>query len=251
MTAKTVFITGASVGIGRETAIILANAGYNLVLLARRSEKLNELENQLKTKVHIITCDINQHDELQRKLATIPEPFKKIDVLVNNAGLALGMNVADKTEWQDWQTMIQTNCLSLAFLTRQILPSMIEYNSGHIINLGSTAGSYAYQGGNVYGATKAFVEQFSNNLRTDLLGKKVRVSHISPGMTGETEFSNVRFHGDDEKANKVYDGYEALKPEDVAESIRWVITQPSHVNINRIELMPTCQAPAGLVVSKL
>ena len=144
--------------------------------------------------------------------------------------------------------MIETNCLSLAFITRQILPGMVEQNSGHIINIGSTAGSYQYRGGNVYGASKAFVDQFSMNLLTDLLGTKVKATLLTPGLLGDTEFSLVRFHGDAGKAENVYQGHQALKPEDVAESVRWAVSQPEHVNINRIEIMPTCQAPAGLAV---
>lgn len=248
MTNKIAFITGASVGIGRATAITLANSGYDLILLARRADKLESLADELSVKSHIISCDINQHDLLQAKLAELPDAFKNIDVLVNNAGLALGLNEAHQASWEDWQLMIQTNCLSLSFLTWQLLPDMVARNSGHIINLGSTAGRYPYLGGNVYGATKAFVEQFSNNLRTDVHGKNVRVSHISPGMTGDTEFSEVRFHGNKTKANAVYDGHMALSPQDIAEAIRWIVSQPEHVNVNRIEIMPTCQAPAGLAV---
>lgn len=248
MNNKTALITGASVGIGRETAVALASAGYNLILLARRGKKLKELAEQLDVDTHIIACDINQRAELESKIYALPNQFTNIDVLVNNAGLALGLDNADQASWDDWQLMIETNCISLAFLTRQILPRMVERNQGHIINLGSTAGNYAYRGGNVYGASKAFVEQFSNNLRTDLLGKNIRVSHITPGLTGETEFSNVRFHGDDEKAEAVYAGNQALKPQDIAEAIRWIVMQPSHVNVNRIEIMPTFQAPAGLAV---
>ena len=162
--------------------------------------------------------------------------------------MALGLEPADQTNWQDWQTMIETNCLSLTFITRQILPGMVKRNIGHIINIGSIAGSYQYKGGNVYGASKAFVEQFSMNLLTDLLGTKVRATVLMPGLLGDTEFSVVRFHGDQEEANNVYDGHQALKPEDIAETIRWVVGQPEHVNINRIEIMPTCQAPAGLAI---
>ena len=249
MNSKIALITGASVGIGRATAIALAGAGYDLILLARREDKLLELAAELaSTNTFIMVCDINDHAELATQLSNLPEAFRGIDVLVNNAGLALGLEPADKTDWNDWQTMIGTNCLSLAFITRQILPSMVERNSGHIINIGSTAGSYQYRGGNVYGASKAFVDQFSMNLLTDLLGTQVRATLITPGMLGDSEFSLVRFHGDKKQAEKVYAGHQALKPEDVAETIRWVVCQPDHVNVNRIEIMPTCQAPAGLAV---
>ncbi|MCL4132969.1 UNVERIFIED_CONTAM: hypothetical protein GTU68_010220 [Idotea baltica] len=249
MNSKTALITGASVGIGRATAIALAGAGYNLILLARRKEKLQELAAELSSiKTYIIGCDINDHEELEKQLSNLPQEYIGIDLLVNNAGLALGLEPANETDWNDWQTMIETNCLSLAFITRQILPGMVERNRGHVINIGSTAGSYQYRGGNVYGASKAFVDQFSMNLLTDLLGTKVRSTLLTPGMLGDTEFSLVRFHGDESEAEKVYAGHQALKPEDVAESIRWVATQPEHVNINRLEIMPTCQAPAGLAV---
>jgi len=232
MIQKTAFITGASVGIGYATAIALSNAGYQLILLARRKQKLIELQDELKTPSYIITCDINDHEQLRTDLDNLPEAFKSIDVLVNNAGLALGLTRADQTDWNDWQTMIQTNCLSLTYLTRQILPSMVERNQGHVINLGSTAGSYAYKGANVYGATKAFVEQFSINLRADLIGTQVRVTNLAPGMISDTEFSTVRFHGDQEAADEVYQGCSALQPQDIAETIKWVVSQPAHVNIN-------------------
>lgn len=251
MLKKTALITGASVGIGKAIATELAQAGYQLVLLARREQKLQELQSQFGSdNVHIIGCDINNHAELDKKISELPEQFSNIDVLVNNAGLALGMQTADKTDWQDWQTMIETNCLSLAYLTRQILPQMVKNDSGYIINIGSIAGNYAYKGGNVYGATKAFVDQFSINLRADLVGTKIRVCNVQPGMLGDTEFSLVRFHGDKNAADAVYQDYEPLTPEDIGRTVAWIVEQPERVNINRIEVMPTCQAPAGLVLSK-
>lgn len=251
MLKKTALITGASVGIGKAIATELAQAGYQLVLLARREQKLQELQSQFGSdNVHIIGCDINNHAELDKKISELPEQFSNIDVLVNNAGLALGMQTADKTDWQDWQTMIETNCLSLAYLTRQILPQMVKNDSGYIINIGSIAGNYAYKGGNVYGATKAFVDQFSINLRADLVGTKIRVCNVQPGMLGDTEFSLVRFHGDKGAADAVYQDYEPLTPEDIGRTVAWIVEQPERVNINRIEVMPTCQAPAGLVLSK-
>ena len=252
---NTVCITGASVGIGRSIALRLAADGYQLLLLARREDKLQDLQQQIcqqykKAQVHILATDINQHDDLIKRFEQLPAQYKQVDVLVNNAGLALGLETADKTSWQDWQSMIETNCLSLAFLTRQLLPGMVERDRGHIINIGSIAGSYAYKGGNVYGATKAFVEQFSLNLKTDLLGTQVRSTVLMPGLLGETEFSLVRFHGDKDKAQSVYDDMQALKPEDVANAVQWVLAQPKHVNINRMEIMPVCQAPGGVAVSK-
>jgi len=251
MSKITVLITGASMGIGKATAMTLAKKNYQLILLARREDKLLQLQAELKeTNAHIIVCDINNHKQLSKELSNLPKEFNEIDVLINNAGLALGIKSADQAEWSDWQTMIETNCVSLAFLTRQILPGMVERNSGHVINIGSVAGSYAYKGGNVYGATKAFVEQFSINLRTDLLGSKVRVCNLAPGMLGETEFSLVRFHGDKSAAKEVYQGCQPLMPNDIAQSIRWILEQPEHVNINSMEIMPTCQAPGGLAIAK-
>ena len=176
--------------------------------------------------------------------------LNNLDVLVNNAGLALGLEPADKTDFADWQQMVNTNILGLIHLTHEILPSMVANHEGYIINLSSTAGSYPYFGGNVYGATKAFVTQFSLNLRADLVGKNIRVSNIEPGLCGGTEFSNIRFHGDDAKAAQVYDSVQYVTPQDIANMVAWLIEQPKHVNINRIEVMPTAQTFAGLKVVK-
>ena len=244
---QTALITGASSGIGKATAQLLAQQGIKLILLARREERLKALQAELSpyTPCHIIACNINDHTQLLNALEQLPDSFKKIDILINNAGLALGLNPAHETDWIDWQTMINTNCLSLAFLTRQILPGLVERNHGHIINIGSIAGSYAYKGANVYGATKAFVEQFSSNLRSDLLGTAIRVTNVEPGLLNESEFSLVRFKGNENQANSVYAGLEPLRSEDVAETIRWILSQPAHVNINNIEIMPVHQALAG------
>jgi len=250
MDVKTALITGASAGLGLAIAKSLSEAGYQLLLVARRESKLIELASSLPTQCHVIACDINNFDQLTAALDARPDSFKDIDLLVNNAGLALGLETADKTNWNDWQTMIQTNCMALSFLTRQILPGMVERNNGHIINVGSAAGSYAYKGGNVYGASKAFVDHFTMNLRADLIGKKIRVTNLAPGLVGETEFSYVRFNGDAEKAESFYENCDALTPEDVANSVLWVASLPEHVNVNRLDIMPTCQAPAGLVVDK-
>ncbi|BCN93653.1 NAD(P)-dependent oxidoreductase [Thiomicrorhabdus immobilis] len=247
MKNQVALITGASTGIGKATAQKLALEGVKLILLARREPLLKTLQAELSelTDCHIIACDINDHKTLLTELNQLPENFRNIDILINNAGLALGLNPAHETDWLDWQTMINTNCLSLAFLTRQILPGLVERNHGHIINIGSIAGSYAYKGANVYGATKAFVEQFSSNLRSDLLGTAIRVTNLEPGMLNESEFSLVRFKGDESRADDVYAGLTPLNAEDVAETIRWILTQPAHVNINRIEIMPVHQALAG------
>lgn len=250
MKKATALITGASAGIGRATALELADQGYQLILLARRGDKLKELDDQLAVDTHTIVCDINDHSKLQAELNALPDQFSDIDVLINNAGLALGLSKADEALWDDWQTMIQTNCISLAFITRQLLPAMVSRNVGHIVNLGSIAGNYSYQGGNVYGATKAFVDQLSINLRTDLLGTQVRVTNLAPGMIGNTEFSLVRYHGDEQAAGSVYEAYEPLTPEDIARTISWVVSLPAHINVNSMEIMPTCQAPGGLALAK-
>jgi len=250
MTIKTALITGASAGIGFATAHRLSEAGYQLILVARRQKKLEALAKSLKADCHIIACDVNNHEQLANELSRLPVAFSDVDLLINNAGLALGLATAEKTDWDDWQTMIQTNCMSLAFVTRQILPGMVERNRGQIINIGSTAGNYAYKGGNVYGASKAFVDHFTMNLRADLLGKKVRVTNLVPGLIAETEFSHVRFHGDTEAVEAVYADCDALAAEDIANSIAWIASLPDHVNINKLEVMPTCQAPAGLAVDK-
>jgi len=171
--------------------------------------------------------------------------------LVNNAGLALGTEPAQSASWSDWYLMIQTNCMALAHLTHVLIPDMLEQNKGHVVNIGSIAGNYPYRGGNVYGATKAFVDQFSANLRTDVLGTRIRVTNLIPGLLEGTEFSIVRMHGDEEKAGKVYDGLEAMQPEDVAEAVRWVISLPQRVNINRLELMALSQSAGGFAFSQI
>ena len=182
--------------------------------------------------------------------AGLPADFAGIDVLVNNAGLALGTEPAQRASLDEWQTMIDTNCSGLVTVTHTLVPGMIARGRGHIFNLGSVAGTYPYAGGNVYGATKAFVRQFSLNLRTDLLGTPLRVTDIEPGLCGGTEFSNVRFRGDDEKAANVYANVEPLTAEDIADTIYWIATRPAHVNINTVEMMPVAQAPAGLAVHR-
>jgi 3-hydroxy acid dehydrogenase/malonic semialdehyde reductase len=250
MSSKTALITGASAGLGRATAIGLAELGYQLVLFARREEKLIELKQQLHVPTHIVVCDVTDQAAVSDALESLPIEFQNIDVLINNAGLALGLETSDKTDWSDWQTMIDTNVTALAYLTRLLLPRMVARNSGTIINLGSTAGHYAYKGSNMYGATKAFVDHFTISLRADLLGTKIRVTNLIPGLIGETEFSNIRFHGDQSAFEGLYENCQALSPQDIAESIRWIVSLPEHVNINRLEIMPTCQAPAGLALHK-
>ena len=252
LTYKVALVTGASSGIGRACAISLGSQGFKLILVARRAEKLAALQDELKTHTECfcIAEDIRNHSRIEELIGQLPNQFSQIDVLINNAGLALGLDTAQNASWSDWEDMININCSGLAFMTHLLTPKMVERNCGHIINIGSIAGTYPYYGGNVYGATKAFVEQLTLNLKADLLGTKVRVSNIEPGMVSNSEFSLVRFGHDQVKANAVYKGIEALKPEDIANCILWILDQPNHVNINRVELMPVSQAPSRTAFHK-
>lgn len=248
--SKIFLITGASAGIGKATAELLAKEpGARIILHGRNREKLEAVARGLKCETHLIVFDIQDRNAALTALDALPTEWREIDVLVNNAGLALGLEPADACDFTDWQTMIDTNILGLLTMTRAILPGMRARKRGHIVNIASTAGNYHYPGANVYGATKAFVTYFSLALRSDLLGSPVRVSNLEPGMV-ETDFSNVRFKGDAQRANEVYANVEPMQPGDIAEAVRWVLAQPPHVNINRIELMATAQAPAGLAVAR-
>lgn len=200
--------------------------------------------------VYTLQLDVRNRTGIESALNNLPADWRNIDVLVNNAGLALGMAPAHQASAEDWEAMIDTNNKGLVFMTRAVLPAMVERNIGHIINIGSTAGSWPYAGGNVYGATKAFVRQFSLNLRTDLHGTALRVTDIEPGLVAGTEFSTVRFKGDATQAENVYAGTKPLTAEDVTEAVFWVTTLPKHVNINTLEMMPVGQALAGLKVHK-
>lgn len=235
---KTILITGATSGFGKACAEYFAAQGWQLILTGRRQERLEQLQQQLGAAVRqIITLDVRDRDQVFEQLGSLTD----IDVLLNNAGLALGLEPSWEVSIDDWETMVDTNIKGLMYCTRALLPQMVTRNSGHIINIGSTAGSWPYPGGNVYGGTKAFVKQFSRNLRSDLLGSKVRVTNVAPGMA-ESEFSDVRFKGNTEQAAKVYQGTEALRPEDIAETVFWIVNRPAHVNINAIEMMPVDQA---------
>lgn len=247
--SKTILITGATAGIGKAVAQALAAEGHRLVLTGRREHLLKELAAALPVPVHCLSFDMRDRAAMHAALEALPPEFAAIDVLVNNAGLALGLEPADQADFNDWETMVETNILGLLAMTRALLPGMKQRGSGHIVNLSSIAGTYPYPGGNVYGATKAFVTQFSLNLKADLLGTPLRVTNIEPGMV-ETEFSNVRFKGNEERAESVYAGTTPLTAADIAETIRWAIAQPAHVNINRIEVMPVAQAPAALNVAR-
>lgn len=248
-----ILITGASSGFGAAMATTFVQAGYLVIGTARRTEKLAELQAKLGDRFQPITMDVCSKESVQAALnhiQTLPEAFRQIDCLINNAGLALGLDKAHEADFDDWETMIQTNVIGLTYLTRQILPAMVENKKGYIINIGSIAGNYAYPGGNVYGATKAFVRQFSLNLRADLHGTGVRVTDIEPGLCGGSEFSNVRFKGDDARANELYEYANALTPQDIAETALWLYQRPAHMNVNTLELMPTSQSWAGLNVYK-
>ena len=236
-----VFITGASAGFGEAMARRFAAEGHRVIATARRSERLQQLKEELGERLLPITLDVTDTATIASTLATIPADWQPIDVLINNAGLALGTEPAQQASLGEWITMIDTNAKGLVAMTHAILPAMVERGSGLIINLGSVAGATPYPGGNVYGATKAFVDQFTHNLRADLAGTGVRCTNIAPGLCGGTEFSNVRFRGDDTAAARVYEGTTPLTAEDIAETAYWIATLPAHVNINAIEMMPTCQ----------
>jgi 3-hydroxy acid dehydrogenase/malonic semialdehyde reductase len=246
-----VLITGASAGFGAAIARVLAPLGHRIIATGRRAERLDELARELgEEKVFPLVFDVTDRAAVAEAIASLPPEWAEIDVLVNNAGLALGLEPAQEADLDNWERMIDTNVTGLTYVTRAVLPGMVARNRGHVVNMGSIAGTWPYFGGNVYGATKAFVRQFSLNLRTDLLGTKIRVTNIEPGLVGGTEFSNVRFGGDDGKAANVYANTTPLTAEDVAETVRWVVSLPAHFNVNAIEIMPVVQAYGGIKVVK-
>ena len=247
---KTVCITGATSGFGKAMATRFANEGWRLVVTGRREDRLQELVAELAPAPVLSLCfDVRDNAQVKQAFAALPEEFATIDVLVNNAGLALGLDPAYSCDLDDWETMIDTNIKGLLYVTRALLPGMVERKTGHVFNLGSIAGTYPYPGANVYGSTKAFVEQFSKNLRADLHGTGIRVTNIEPGLA-ESEFSIVRFKGDTDKAAKVYEGCTPLYPNDIAEIVFWATTLPAHVNVNTLEVMPTCQSFGHFPVSR-
>ena len=238
---QTILITGATSGFGKETAKIFIKNGWKVIITGRRGNRLEDLTKELGENCLPLCFDITDRVAVKKEIENIPPDFSKIDVLCNNAGLALGLEGADEANLDDWDKMVDTNIKGLIYATRQVLPKMVQNKSGHIINIGSVAGSYPYPGGNVYGGTKAFVSQFSLNLRADLVSKGIKVTSIEPGLA-ETEFSLVRFKGDNEKAKKVYENTNFIKPEDIGETIYWVVTRPKNINVNRIEIMAGLQA---------
>ena len=245
-----VLITGASAGFGKALAERLVANGHRVIGCARRLDKLNALAETLGEAFLPVVMDVSDTASIPQIIADLPDDFKQIDVLVNNAGLALGTEPAHKASLDDWMRMTDTNIKGLMALTHAVLPAMVARDNGYIINVGSIAGSWPYFGGNVYGATKAFVKQFSLNLRADLIGTQVRVTNLEPGNVAGTEFSNVRYHGDDDKAAKVYDGFKTMTGEDIGDILLWLIESPAHINVNRLEVMPVAQTYNGLKIAK-
>ena len=250
----TVLVTGATAGFGEATARRFLANGHKVIAIGRRAERLEGLKSSLpaeqQKKILTMVVDVCDSAQVDALASVLPAAFSKVTVLVNNAGLALGLEPAYKALLSDWDQMIDTNIKGLVHMTRAFLPGMVERKCGHVINIGSVAGLYPYPGSNVYGSTKAFVKQFSLNLRADLLGTPLRVSCIEPGLSSGTEYSNVRFKGDDEKAEKVYEGVHALNADDIAEAVYWTATLPAHMNVNALEVMPIQQSFAGTTLHR-
>ncbi|MEH0875990.1 bifunctional NADP-dependent 3-hydroxy acid dehydrogenase/3-hydroxypropionate dehydrogenase YdfG [Pectobacterium cacticida] len=245
-----IFVTGATAGFGESITRKFIGAGHKVIATGRRQERLDALKAELGEALYPLKLDVRDRQAIEQAVATLPAEWRAIDVLVNNAGLALGLEPAYQASVDDWENMIETNNKGLVYMTRALLPAMVERNVGHVINIGSTAGNWPYAGGNVYGATKAFVRQFSLGLRADLFGTQIRVTNIEPGLVGGTEFSSVRFKGNDEKVSQTYGNTTPLTAEDVSEAVFWVATLPAHVNINSLEMMPVSQSFAGLCVHR-
>jgi len=241
-------ITGATGDFGRAFAVRFAAVGAKLILHGRNADKVAALQKEFPGS-HGMVCDFTDQKAIEDAVAGIPAEFRDIDLLINNAGGALGLDKAHEASLEDWDDMIDMNCRSLVRMTRLVLPGMVSRKAGHIINIGSIAGTYNYPGGNVYGACKAFVRQFSLNLRADLAGTQVRVTNVEPGMV-ETQFSLSRFKGDQKKADAIYAGTTPLRAGDIADAVFWIATQPPHVNVNAIEIMPTVQSFGPLYVER-
>lgn len=245
---KTALVTGATSGIGNAAARALAQAGWQVIVTGRRADRLADLVAAFPDQIHPLLFDIRDHNALASALGSLPETLHNLDLLVNNAGLALGTSNAQDADLDHWHVMIDTNITALVNITRRLLPNLIQ-RQGAIINIGSVAGSYAYAGGNVYGGTKAFVQQFSAGLRSDLHGTGVRVTAIDPGMV-ETEFTLVRTQGNQAASDSLYSGMQPMTADDIAAAILWVATLPPHLNINKLELMPVNQSLAGFQVAR-
>lgn len=245
-----VFVSGASAGFGAAIARRFARDGARLVISGRRLDRLQKLAADLGVPTFCLPLDVRDRAAVEAGIAGLPEDFAQIDLLVNNAGLALGLAPAHEASLDQWEQMVDTNVKGLMYLTRAILPGMVQRGRGHIINIGSTAEEWPYPGANVYGATKAFVRQFTLNLRADLYNTPVRVSDVAPGLAGGTEFSKVRFSGDDARAAKVYENVTPLSAEDVANTVHWVAMLPPHVNVNTLSLTPVCQGFGPVAVHR-
>ncbi len=246
----TALVTGATAGFGAAIATRLVADGWQVIAIGRRQERLDSLVEELGGQARALRLDVTDAAAIAALPGSLPEGFRDVDVLVNNAGLALGLSPAPEAKLEDWDRMVATNITGLIHMTRALLPGMVGRNRGHVVNLGSIAGTYPYPGGHVYGASKAFVRQFTLNLKADLVGTNVRVTDIEPGLCGGTEFSAVRFGGDQAKADEVYRGTTPLTADDIAEAVAWVVHLPAHVNINRIEMMPTCQASGPFAIKR-
>jgi 3-hydroxy acid dehydrogenase / malonic semialdehyde reductase len=245
-----VFITGATAGFGAAIARRFVQHGDKVIATGRRRERLDALREELGESVLPLALDVRDRKAVADAFAGLPSGFSEVDVLVNNAGLALGLEPAQESDLDDWDTMVDTNVKGLLYCTRAALAGMVARNRGHIVNLGSVAADFPYAGGHVYGATKAFVHQFTQNLNADLIGTGVRASCIEPGLVGGTEFSNVRFAGDDTRAAAVYAGTEALNAEDIADTVHWLASRPARMTVNAITLMPNCQSFAGFTIKR-
>lgn len=249
--SKTALITGATSGIGKSTAIRFAVEGIRLILCGRREDRLEELQKELsvETEVHILNFDVRNREEVFNKIESLPENFSQIDILINNAGNAHGLDPIQDGSIDDWEAMMDINVKGLLYVSKAVIPKMIEKQNGHIINIGSTAGKEVYPKGNVYCASKHAVDAINQGMRIDLNGNGIRVGAVNPGLV-QTEFSEVRFKGDTDKANKVYQGFQALKPEDIADIIHFVVTRPYHVNIADLTVLPTAQATSTIIDKK-
>jgi 3-hydroxy acid dehydrogenase/malonic semialdehyde reductase len=247
---QSILVTGASSGFGAAIARRFLKDGKRVIAAARRKDRLDALASEFGRNVLALELDVTDHETLRRKLAELPSDFAEIDVLINNAGMALGLSPAQEADLDEWDRMIATNCAGLVHATRAVLPAMVARGRGTVVNIGSVAGAYPYPGANVYGASKAFVHQFTQNLNADLVGTGVRASCIEPGLVGGTEFSQVRFSGDGERAAAVYQGTEALTAEDVADAVHWIVSLPPRVTINNLMMMPNCQSFAGTTIKR-
>lgn len=249
---KTALITGATSGIGRACALRLARAGYCIIATGRNSEKLDNVMQQLAdsgAEARALVFDVRDREAARLALESLPEEWREIDVLVNNAGLALGLEPEYEGLWEDWETMIDTNIKGLLVMTRLVVPEMVKRGRGHVVNIGSVAGDAAYAGGNVYCATKAAVKTLSDGLRIDVAGTSVRVTNVKPGLV-ETNFSNVRFHGDDARADNVYKGIKPLTGDDIADVVAYAVEAPEHVQIAEVLVLATHQASGSVIVRK-